>query len=208
MQWIELHIANIRAAVEEIDEVLRALGTLEKQREKLNSDIDAVGDPNRVNKTISKKTEIECMRKKKQVDKMDSAVYTIVEAMKTRSVELKEFYDGHDLDPRVAPLEPARLAIKRALLERGQSVPAPRAPSGNPRSNSSVSSINHHIGTGVNYQKRGSNISVATAAPASKGPAGRTPDSILLKVILTEEEFKEVQRRRQAMQALVGESRR
>lgn len=156
------------------------------------------------------------MRKKKQVEKMDSAVYTIVEAMKSRAMELKSFYDTYDLDPRITPLEPARLAVKRALLERGQTVPLP-APSISNRPTTLAHANSLNEGGGSNFGKWESVASAATAPGgnssthgkgSSSTPAGRTPDSILLKVILTEEEFMEVQRRRQAMQALVGDSRR
>ena len=206
MQWIGLHIANTRAAVDEIDEVLRALHTLEAQRAKLDEEIDVMEQTKSANGGPSKKFEIELMRKRKQASKMDSAISTIVEAMKNRAQELKAFYEAHDLDQRAAVLEPSRLAIKRALLERGQTLPT-----------GTTSSFRLPGGAATGRSSLGGSVASAPPAAASSSthtnynshnnptaPAGRTPDSILLKVILSEAEFNEVQKRRKAMQALMG----
>lgn len=201
-----MHIANTRAAVDEIDEVLRALHTLEAQRAKLDEEIDVMEQTKSANGGPSKKFEIELMRKRKQASKMDSAISTIVEAMKNRAQELKAFYEAHDLDQRAAVLEPSRLAIKRALLERGQTLPT-----------GTTSSFRLPGGAATGRSSLGGSVASAPPAAASSSthtnynshnnptaPAGRTPDSILLKVILSEAEFNEVQKRRKAMQALMG----
>eukprot|EP00758_Cryptobia_borreli_P001085 Tbor_TRINITY_DN1924_c0_g1::TRINITY_DN1924_c0_g1_i1::g.3471::m.3471 len=209
MQWIELHPGCMDAVETEINE---AVGALHKLEHSLSSEQKKCNllqqSQSSSNKTIS--------ASKQMCGRIQSAINSLLEAMQRRICELRDFYDLYDMDPRAETAERCRLLLKRKLLERGVAAP--------------VTSIN--VATGpltcetphdYNYSSnrtpsRRLPSSIAEdsrrfVTPGNPTPINQSPKTvpnesdwsgIKLKVILTQEEYFEVLKRRSAISEMMS----
>lgn len=181
MKWIELDLARIVDIERQVEEVCRTYEMLCNQAEK---------------------------QRTTNVAQILKAAEVLRKSISERVTSMEQFYRDNDLDHRAARIEQCRIRLKRLLLTRSKAAETPHIDTQTAQQSSIEQRVGHSARNGSAPSNAATgNTNTSNATLANSSTPGTEPirvasanEKVLVRLVMTMEEFEELQLRRQAMQ--------